>query len=383
VRRTTIALGVVLAFLIPAPAPAQQRSPVQPDTGPLALVPPDSGRFRLTPLLAPAYNPEMEFLVAGGVLVSWKVGRNPLRVQRSTLSATISASTTGAVNVSTSLSSFWDEDRLRILADVAFKDMPDNYWGVGFDAGLAPSSKDATTAYRRKWVKFNPRVLWAVSEHVMLGGGVYLNHTIATEVNPTMAADPTYQRYGPDNYNVGLGGILQYDTRDVAANAYSGMYAAITVTSYGGFLGGDNSYQTVLLDYRHYRSLGRPGRTLAWQVKSRIGAHTVPWSELSLLGTGYDLRGYVEGRFRDRSTLIALAEYRYMFLRSNGRLSRHGFVVWTGAGTLGNDLSHLHGILPNGGVGYRFEVQPRSNVRVDVGFGRASHGVYFNFTEAF
>jgi len=34
-------------------------------------------------------------------------------------------------------------------------------------------------------------------------------------------------------------------------------------------------------------------------------------------------------------------------------------------------------------VGYRFEIQPRSNVRVDFGFGERSSGVYFNFTEAF
>jgi hypothetical protein len=35
------------------------------------------------------------------------------------------------------------------------------------------------------------------------------------------------------------------------------------------------------------------------------------------------------------------------------------------------------------GLGYRFELQPRSNVRIDIGFGRNSSGIYFNFTEAF
>jgi hypothetical protein len=72
-----------------------------------------------------------------------------------------------------------------------------------------------------------------------------------------------------------------------------------------------------------------------------------------------------------------------MFMRSNGKLSRHGFVVWAGAGWLGADVRHLQGIIPNGGVGYRFELQPRSNVRIDIGVGRHSTGVYFNFTEAY
>jgi len=39
--------------------------------------------------------------------------------------------------------------------------------------------------------------------------------------------------------------------------------------------------------------------------------------------------------------------------------------------------------MPNFGVGYRFEVQPRMNVRFDFGVGRDNFGFYFNFTEAF
>jgi surface antigen Omp85-like protein len=360
------------------PAPA----PVRPDSGPLPQ-PPDSGKFKITPLLAPAYNPEMQFLIAGGVLLSWKVGANPLRIQRSTLSSTVSISSIGAINVSTTLSSFWNEDRFRLNADLAFKDMDDNYWGVGFDAGLAPSESDSTTAYHRRWFKFSPRVVWRVKGGLLVGGVLDLNKTEATEINSTMLQDPTFRQFGSSNSNAGVGLVVQYDTRDVAANAWKGVYAGLTITTYGGWLGGDNQYETYLLDYRQYQSLGRAGRTFAWQIKSRIGAHNIPWPEFSMLGTGYDLRGYVEGRFRDRSTVIGLAEYRHMFVRSSGRLSRHGFVVWAGGGTLGPDIARLHGFLPNGGFGYRLELQPRSNVRVDFGFGRNSRGIYFNFTEAY
>ena len=374
----------MLCVLLPLVAlTSVAQKPFRSDSGPPPVEPPDSGRFRFTPLLAPAYNPEMQFLVAGGALMSWKTGRNPFLVQRSTLSSTVSLSTTGAVNVSVSLSSFWKEDKLRVSAALSYKDMPDNYWGVGFEAGLQPSSGDSTTKYHREWFKLAPQVVWGVAKHFLIGGVVEFNRTIATDVNSTMATDAAYVVHGSDNKNNGIGVVLQYDSRDVAANAWTGVYAALTATSFGGFMGGYNSYQTYLLDYRQYRTLGRNGRTLAWQVKSRIGAHDIPWPELSLVGTGYDLRGYVEGRFRDRATLIALVEYRQMFMRSHGRLSRHGFVTWIGGGALGGDIQNLHGIIPNGGVGYRFELQPRSNVRVDVGFGRNSNGVYFNFTEAF
>lgn len=381
----TVTILGILGLALAASASAQLPSDTSTAT---ILQAPDSGKFRVTPVLAPAYNPEMEFLVVGGALMSWKVGRNPLRIQRSTLTATVSYSTIGALNLNSTLTSFWLDDRLRINADFALKDMPDNYWGVGYEAGLEPSRGDSTTSYQREWFKISPRVTWKVGEHLYVGGTFDVNRTIASDVNPFMAADPVYVHYGSENANLGLGGVVQYDSRDVTANAWRGVYLSLTATSYGGFLGGDNKFEIYLLDYRHYLTLGRVGRTLAWQLKARVGAHGVPWSEMSILGAGSDLRAYIEGRFRERTTITGMVEYRLMFSsedRTLGRrtLSRHGYVVWVGAGTLGNDFPTLRGFIPAVGLGYRFELQPRSNVRVDFGFGRNSSGIYFNFTEAF
>lgn len=355
---------------------------VAPDVARAQAAAADSGGFRITPLIAPAYNPEMQFLIAGGVLMSWKSGRRPLNVQRSTLSSTISYSTTGAANIANNLTGFFVEDRLQVTANVSFKNMPDNYWGVGYDAGLSPEKGDSTTRYLRQWWQGRLRGVWEAWPNVYVGGNLDLNHTIAMEPGPRMTADSTYQAQGPSIFNTGIGAVVQYDTRDVASNAWRGAYVAFTATKYGRALGGRGNYALYLLDYRQYRPLGRDGRTLAWQVKARLTGGTVPWPELSMVGSGYDVRGYVEGRFRDRQTLIGLLEYRHMFTRSAGRLSRHGFVTWVGGGALGPSLA-FEGFLPNAGAGYRFELQPRANVRVDVGFGRRSSGVYFNFTEAF
>ncbi len=46
-------------------------------------------------------------------------------------------------------------------------------------------------------------------------------------------------------------------------------------------------------------------------------------------------------------------------------------------------LAGLANWLPNGVLGYRLEVQPRMNLRIDFGFGRETMGFYFNFNEAF
>ena len=66
-----------------------------------------------------------------------------------------------------------------------------------------------------------------------------------------------------------------------------------------------------------------------------------------------------------------------------GNISRHGAILWTGAGSVGTTAKDFQSWLPNFGIGYRLTVQPRMNLRLDYGFGRESSGFYFNFNEAF
>jgi hypothetical protein len=355
-------------------------------------------KFLITPFLAPGYTPEQGGLLTLGALMSFrtrplfKKGSREL-VQRSTITFNGTYSTTGAITANVKLSSFWAGDRIRVFADFVIKDMPDHYWGVGYEAGKAPEG-DSTTAYQRRSLSLIPKVLWRIHPAMLVGPVFDINGTMASDVSPGMAADPYYQQYGPDNQNHGIGAVFQYDTRDIAGNAWKGLYLNAQVLSYGGFLGGDNSYQVYDLDYRQYQPLGRPGKTLAWTVRTRWTAGSVPWAELSLLGSGSDLRGYRQGRYRDKAMLYGIVEYRHQFTsakRATG-LSRHGFVGWVGGGFVGSSPTELGGNwLPNWGIGYRFEVQPRMSVRMDVGFGREFldsgnkfvPSVYFNFTEAF
>jgi hypothetical protein len=356
-------------------------------------------KFLVTPFAAPGYTPEQGGLVTVGALMSFRTRplfkREPRElVQRSTITLNGSYSTTGAITANVKLSSFWMGDALRVFADFVIKDMPDHYWGVGYEAGKAPEG-DSTTAYQRTSLSFIPKVLWRITPSIMIGPALDLNYTNATEVSPGMAADPYYQEYGPENQNSGIGGVFQFDTRDVAANAFKGVYVNAQVLSYGGILGGDNDYVVSDLDYRQYKPLGRKGKTLAWTVRGRWGHGSVPWAELSQVGSGNDLRGYRQGRYRDRIMAYGIVEYRHQFTSSTREtgLSRHGYVLFAGMGTVASERSELGSlqILPNWGAGYRFEVQPRMNVRVDIGFGREFlesgnkfiPSVYFNFTEAF
>ncbi len=60
-----------------------------------------------------------------------------------------------------------------------------------------------------------------------------------------------------------------------------------------------------------------------------------------------------------------------------------GFVVWLGEGSVAPNYKELYNWLPNAGVGLRFEIQERMNVRIDYGIGVESSAFYISFNESF
>jgi len=344
------------------------------------------GKSLISPLLVPGYTPELGALIAVGGLWSFKTNPNDDEIQRSSMPFTFSYTTTGAVVFNARPTTFWFKDKLRINAEFWYKDMPDNYWGAGYENAVLRPQSDSTTAYQREWWWIMPQFMYQFKKNYFVGLNVDYNYTKGSNPSQGVAGDPNYQEFNEKPLNSGLGIILRHDSRDVPVNAWEGFYLDLSATFYSTAFGGDNNYQIYLIDYRQYYQVGKPGQTLAWQVKGRLGGGGVPYGEMGQLGNPFDLRGYTWGRFRDKSLFYVLPEYRHTFYKKDGDISKHGAVVWVGTGTIWDfEASDSQDIswLPNFGIGYRLELQPRMNLRLDIGIGRESSGIYFNFNEAF
>jgi len=212
------------------------------------------------------------------------------------------------------------------------------------------------------------------------------NYTQGSNPSKGVAADPDYNMFNNKPLNTGLGLIVRFDSRDVPVDARQGVLFDLRSTFYGSYLGGDNQYQVYQVDYRHFLPIHREGQTLTWQAKLRISHGAVPYGELSQLGTPFDLRGYTWGRYRDKDLFFILSEYRHIFLKRDRSLSRHSFVLWGGTGSVFKKFSFNNdqvNLIWNLGLGYRIEVQPRTIIRLDYGFGNDTTGFYFNFNQAF
>ena len=178
----------------------------------------------------------------------------------------------------------------------------------------------------------------------------------------------------------GLGFIASYDTRDNIFYPSNGGFHQFSITYYSKALGSDFDYSKYLLDSRTYLSLF-PNHILAYQAYIMIEFGYPPFYELALLGGDKVMRGYLYGRYRDRIYYAFQAEYRLPIIW------RFGFVVFGGLGDVASKVSKIEisTIKPSYGFGVRFRIDElqKLDLRVDVGFGRDTNGIYFSVNQAF
>lgn len=338
----------------------------------------------------PSYTPEASFGVGGAVLASFRMNKQDTVSQRSFLPAGLNLSINGTIVVAGAGTFFFNENRFRIYMNYGYRNEPSHYYGKGFEKAENLERSDSTTRFHRSYFQLYPRFVWEVRPHFYLGGLFDLNYTKVSDVNSVMEEDPYFQKFKRKYFNVGIGGLIQYDTRDDVATPTRGMLLGANFKLFGKYLGGAYNYEILELEYRQFKNVFRPRSTLAWIAKSQIGLGDVPFTELPTFGSPFDLRGYYMGKYRDKSMAYGIVEYRHMFgspakYKSGNFWAKCGFVAWVGTGTIGETPFDWDKWKLNFGAGLRFQMQPGKNFRLDIGKepGQPGMQVYMNMTEAF
>lgn len=343
----------------------------------------EEGRPWLSPLIAPAYTADAGFLVSGGMLYSFKVNRNDTISQRSSLPATIYYSSKGNFGIRTFLKTFWFEDKFRYYTNLTIRDKDNHYFGKGYEQIESTSRSDTTTLYHETTSVADIDLIYKLKHNVFAGLKLKPGYSNTKDFAEPVENAPYRSQFDDKYFLNGVGAQLAYDTRDVVVNAWSGIFLNLSTLFYDNIWGSKYDFQEYLFDARYYKTLTRPGNVLAFRFYTRSTHGEVPITELSDFSGGKNLRGYRMGHYRDNTTSFLLAEWRYTFQKKDNSFSKSGMVAWVGTGSIASNVAHLTKWLPNAGIGYRIELQPRMNVCIDLGFGKDTQGVYFNFTEAF
>jgi hypothetical protein len=218
----------------------------------------------------------------------------------------------------------------------------------------------------------------------LVGGGFDYRFTDADktgvfETNPAIKG-----RHG--GTTLYLGPTLIFDSRN--NNTYTTKGAV--VTSYLDLMkgiGSNSNYSGGLLNIEYAQFFKLSNQLVLGfdiQEQSLTGSQS-PFYLMPALGSDEMMRGYYNGRFRDRNLIAAQTELRY-------RLStRFGIVGFVGAGQVWNSTFSFDELKPNYGAGVRyfFDTEKGLSIRVDYGVGekRANEprlsGLYIALGEAF
>lgn len=262
--------------------------------------------------------------------------------------------------------------RYRIDYHLYFYSFPSDFWGIGYEMG----DNDANKSDMKRWqAQAEVSFLFRVADNFYIGPMASYDYVIGKHIE----RPELLQGMDQHTWNVGAGVSLVYDNRDNLTNPHRGICLNINQMFRPGFMGNDYAFSTTAFRFDAYQRLGK-GTVLAEDIGANLNFGNPSCGMMAELGGTHSMRGYYEGRYRDKHSLEATVELRQHVWK------RNGIVVWVGAGTIFPKFSALRSkqILPNAGVGYRWEFKKNVNVRLDYGFGKSGQsGFLFNINEAF
>lgn len=262
--------------------------------------------------------------------------------------------------------------RYRIDYHLYFYSFPSDFWGIGYEMG---DNDDNKSDMKRWQAQAEASFLFRVADNFYVGPMAAYDYVIGKQIE----RPELLQGMDKHTWNVGAGVSLVYDNRDNLTNPHRGIYLNLKQMFRPKFMGNDYAFSTTHFRFDAYQRLGK-GTILAEDFGANLNFGNPSWGMMAELGGTSSMRGYYEGRYRDKHSLEATVELRQHVWK------RNGIVVWAGAGTVFPKFSSLRSrqILPNAGVGYRWEFKKNVNVRLDYGFGKSGQsGFLFNINEAF
>ncbi|WP_308224976.1 BamA/TamA family outer membrane protein [uncultured Prevotella sp.] len=329
-------------------------------------------RFDFSIIGGPHYSTDTKLglgLVAAGL---YRSDPNDTLQPPSNVSLFGDVSTVGFYMLGVSGTHIFPGDRQRIDYTTYFYSFPCYYWGMGYDMG---NNNDNKSEMKDWQAQMKASWLFATANDLFIGPTIAFDYIHGSQIERPDLLNG--QR--ATTYNIGAGFTLLYDTRDNLTAPKRGVYLSLQQLFRPRFMGNKYAFSTTDLHTSGYVPLWK-GATLAADFRTLLNFGNPSWAMMALLGDSYSMRGYYEGRYRDKNKIETQIELRQHIWR------RNGIVLWAGAGTVFPKFSEMRmsHVLPNYGLGYRWEFKKNVNVRLDYGFGKAGQSSFiFNINEAF
>jgi hypothetical protein len=326
--------------------------------------------------------PETGLEIGGAGLLSFYTDTVHRETRVSNIFAYATVTTKGQSRFSLSTNYWLPQNKYHYTAAISYINFPFDFYGVGNN-----TFKSNADRLGQKRFKLSLSGEKKIGKNIYVGlvaGGFHYKFNDVVKDGVYQTGPAVEGRNGGTTVYIGPSFI--FDSRN--NNTYTTKGAVIT--SYFDVMhgiGGNSDYKGGLfnIEYAQFFSLGkRFVLGLNLQEQSLTGSQS-PFYLLPAMGSDEIMRGYYNGRFRDRNYIAAQTELRY---RLGQRIGLVGFI---GTGQVWNKTFNMDELKPNygGGVRYFFDTEKGLSIRIDYGVGekRANEkrlsGVYIGLGEAF
>lgn len=325
--------------------------------------------------LAPYYSQESSFGIGGQLSALYRLDRKDSLMQPSDLTLMGGGSINGTYSVGLQGHINWTRGH-RMNYILEFQSQSRDFWGIDYNCCASnPATK----------VRFN-RINVSADHEMRFAGHWFWGVAVRMKYGAIKELDFEHEEYiqGQDTkgFFSGLGLSVVYDTRDFILNPKKGMMFMLRHIYYPKQLGtNDYAIGYTTAQFNFYHPLWKDA-IMAYDLfaETNITDGKLPWQMRELIcNDDRRMRGYYAGSYMDNNQVCVQAEIRQHIYK------RFGCVAWGGLGTFFNTFEsfNVRQYLPNYGVGLRFEMKKNTNLRMDLGFGRGTSGIIFNFGEAF
>lgn len=321
------------------------------------------------------YTPETKIALGLGGMYNIRASEDGLRSRPSSFRAAVIYTQKKQFIIEFGLDLYPKKEKFHMMGNFSFSKYSDRFYGIG---------NNTLEDMRENYTSRIARISLSVQKNVLskLNFGIQYdfeyNKVIEVEESGELAKGEILGSEGGTASGIGL--LINWDTRNNIFFPSSGDFYQLSAILFRSGLESDYNFTKYNLDLRKYFRLFS-SHVLALQGYLNIITGDPPFQMLSLIGSQNWMRGYYRGRYRDKNMIAFQIEYRMPVWR------RFGLVSFVGYGDVSDKLSNLElGNLKYSvgfGIRYLLSREEKINVRLDVGFGKESSGVYVAVSEAF
>jgi outer membrane protein assembly factor BamA len=365
----------LLLFGLPPQGRSQEEgAAAEPSDSTAAEAPADDGPT-LIPLPVVFYQPETGLGFGVTAILYYRMTPGDTISPPSSLSPVAIYTTNKQIILGVWSEMYLAEDRWRVSSGISYSKFPNKFWGIGNDTpDSAEEDYTPRTLEMRAWPQRRIAAGW------FAGFSATLIDRRLSEIQEDGLLESGLVPGAEDGQVVGFGGSLVRDTRSSTVYPRSGAYHQLLVELFPEVWIGDFGLGRYTLNLRGYFAVART-HVVALQAIGVATSGDPPFDMMPELGGEILLRGYFQGRYRDRHLLALQGEYRLPLFW------RLGAAAFVGVGQVAPELSGfgLDRFWTSGGLGLRFLLAEDEglNIRADFAFGEGSSAFYLSLGEAF